>query len=57
LGNENISYNFDDGYVGYGVIDCSKNNINVDYDDSIMWGLDEIKLSSIPHEQFNNIIM
>ena len=56
LSNKNISHNFDDGYVGYGLIDCSKNNINVGYDDSIMWGLDEVKISSIPHEQFVNII-
>ena len=57
LSNKTISYNFDDGYVGYGLIDCTNNNINVDYDDSMMWGLDEIKLISIPHEQFGNIFM
>ena len=57
LGNKTITYNFDDGYVGYGLIDCTNNNINVDYDNSIMWGLDEIKLSSIPHEQFGDIFI
>jgi len=56
LANKDISYNFDDGYVGYGLIDCTKNNFNVDYDDSIIWSLDEIKHDATPHEQFGNII-
>lgn len=55
LANKGITFNFDDGYVGYGFIDCTKNNINVNYDDSIMWSLDEIKLYAKPHEQFGGI--
>ena len=54
LANKDVSYNFDDGYVGYGLIDCT-GNVNVDYDDSLMWGLAEVKGDSIPHNEFDNI--
>jgi hypothetical protein len=55
IANKEITFNFDDKNVGYGLIDCTKNNINVNYDDSIMWSLNDIKLYSKPHEQFGII--
>ena len=55
LANKAISFNFDDGYVGYGFIDCTKKNINVDYDDSILWSLDDIKKLATPHQKFKDI--
>lgn len=55
LGNKDTSYNFNDGYVGYGLIDCTNNNININYDDSKIWELDIVRKNSIPHDKFDDI--
>jgi hypothetical protein len=41
--------------INYGLIDCTNNNINVNYDDSKIWGLDIVRKDSIPHDNFDTI--
>ncbi len=56
LANKGIAKNFEDSYVGYGLIDC-RNGVNIDYDDSKLWDLGQIKPSSIPHIHFNELFL